>query len=149
MNRNYLFLLFIVIVACTSSHENIILSNAWIAEAPPVVPVNAGYLEINNHSAQPVSLISVSSPVFARIEIHKTIVENDTARMQHYEKIDIEPGQQFVLRPGEFHLMLFDAKSPLRAGDMVPLTVEFSDGSVHNIQAQVRDFSGMSYNHVH
>jgi len=126
--------------------DSVSIRDAWIAEAPAAAAINAGYLEIDNQSGNAISLISVTSRVFSRVEIHKSITENDITRMEHFPTITIGPGEQFTFRPGDFHLMLYNADHTLKSGDVVTLSLAFSDGTTREAQARVRQMP-VTYQH--
>ena len=90
---------------------------AWIAEAPPVSKVLAAYMEIINSSDKTVIINSMESDDFTKIEFHRTINENDIAKMQHQESLSIPASGSLKLEPGSYHLMLFNPVKELRAGD--------------------------------
>jgi phosphatidylserine decarboxylase len=117
---------------------SITIHSAWIAEAAPGATANAGYVEMQNTGTIPITLLSVASPLFTRIEVHRTITENDFTRMEHHPALVLDPGERLVLRPGDFHLMLYNAASRLESGDKATLIFEFSDGSSIEVQAEVR-----------
>ena len=98
-----------------------------------MININAGYLEIENHSAIPVSLLSISSPIFRKIEIHNSLEEDGLKKMQYIESINIPPSEKFNFSPGGYHLMLFDPIRDLQSGNSVPLLFKFTE----TIQIQV------------
>jgi len=147
LNRNSLFLPLIILMSCVRAGEPVIIHDAWVAEAPPVVPSRAGYLEIENNSTGPVTLLSVSSPVFDRIEIHRTVTESGISRMQRYRTVEIKPGEKLLFEPGGFHLMLFESDTSPRAGDVVPLVFEF--GISLRVDAITREHTDQPGPHRH
>ena len=48
--------------------------------------------------------------------------------MQHVMFLEIAAGQTLLLEPGALHIMLTGLKTSLRAGDSVPLILEFDNG---------------------
>lgn len=151
MIRNYLFILifFAYSAGCALAANSISINEVWIAEAPPVSGVNAGYLQIINSGEQPLTLLEVTSPVFSKIEIHETVMRDNIAKMQYLQTVEIPAGETLVFAPGGLHLMMFNAKQPLTSGDSVPVSLRFSDGIVRDIQAIVRQRDGMTPDHSH
>ncbi|MEX2352774.1 MAG: copper chaperone PCu(A)C, partial [Gammaproteobacteria bacterium] len=133
----------ILILTAMSVHANdsILISEAWIAEAPPAAGVNAGYARIENRGNDTLILESVSSPVFPRIEVHQNIIEDNIARMEHHPTVTIPPGESLLLQPGGFHLMLYNARTELTTGDSVNLVFTFSGGHSLKVEAEVRKLS--------
>ena len=115
--------------ASPSGMEEIYISNARIIESPPVVGMNAGYLEIENTYPHPIILNEVTSDEFKRIEIHQSVIEGGIARMKKTGPVTIPAHSQWIFKPGDYHLMLFQPARILKAGDTVNLKFQFSDGS--------------------
>lgn len=95
------------------------------SSATSTVP-SAAYFMIENRGAMPVVLASVTSPVAGRAEIHRTVVEDNVARMEPMEDgVEIAPGETFSFEPGGYHVMLLDLVKDLQAGDYFALTLHF------------------------
>ncbi len=121
-----------------ASSDQLQISNAWIKQLPPVVPVRAGYVTLVNPGKQPLRLIAVSGGDFDRVELHESLVSDGTMKMLQREAFDIPPGGKLVLQPGGKHLMLFDPARPLNAGDRTELVLEFDDGGQRSIPFEIR-----------
>src|SRR6056297_3800102 len=53
----------------------------------------AGYTEIRNHSDDVIRLVGAASPAFGNVMIHRTILSDGRARMQHQsDGVRIVPG---------------------------------------------------------
>lgn len=130
------------------------ISEAWISEAPPTISVLAGYANIYNASDRPISLLTVSSPNFSKIEIHRSVLNGDMVSMEKQDSLEIPENNSIVLSPGNLHLMLFDPDKPLRSGDTATLNFSFSDGHNQTIEAKVErrssnDHSSEDHSHHH
>ena len=121
-----------------ASSEQLQISNAWIKQLPPVVPVRAGYITLVNTGKQPLRLVAVSGPDFDRVELHETQMADGTMKMVQHEAFDIPPGGKLQLQPGGKHLMLFDPTRPLVAGDSTELELEFDDGGRRSVRFEIR-----------
>lgn len=140
-------LLCLCMVAATAQVTAVRIHDAWIQEAPPGVDQLGGYLEIHNAGQETRILESVSSPVFKRIEIHRTRIEGDVAKMERKNSLTLSPGQQITFKPGDYHLMLYNPAQPLRVGDRVELTFSFQDRPSVTIEAEVRRANGGAETH--
>lgn len=119
------------------------VSHAWVAEAPPGVGVNAGYLSVRNHGDRERVLRKVTSPDFARVEMHRTITAADgTTTMERQQDIVIPAGASLDFSPGGYHLMLFEKREPVRSGARVGLTLHFADGTLLETSVPVRRMDG-------
>jgi len=78
--------------------------------------VTAAYVNIKNDSDQKVTIQLVAIKPFKAVELHETYEADGKTGMRKIEKIEIAPHQNFELSPGGNHMMLFDAKSELKAG---------------------------------
>ncbi len=112
-----------------AANDPLTVSNAWIKQLPPVVPVRAGYVTLVNTSDRPLRLVAVSGEDFARVELHETELVDGTMRMLQRDAFEIPARGTLELKPGGKHLMLFDPARPLTAGDSTELLLEFDDGS--------------------
>ncbi len=147
-------LLFLICIGppAFAGENNIIISDAWIGEAPPAASILAAYVTIKNNSAQPVSLVSASAPLFSRIEIHRSVLRNDIVSMERQNRLDIPAGETVVLSPGGYHLMLFDPAKPLGADDAADITLTFDNGHTESVTMAIkrhRDRQGYSPHHKH
>ena len=123
------------------------VQQAWIREAPPTSRVLAGYMTIINTGDSPAEITGISSPDFARAELHHTRVEDGVASMAPVDSIPVPAGGRVLLEPGGMHLMLFDPGRLLKLGDGVRLEVKLSDGATLTVEARVTRVSGDSDNH--
>jgi len=99
---------------------------AWSRATGPGMSVGAGYMMIANLGAAPDRLLSVSSPIAERVEIHRTSIEDGTVRMRQVADGVTVPARGTVeFSPGGLHLILVQLKQSLRAGQSVPLTLVF------------------------
>ncbi len=125
------------------------ISDAWISEAPPTVSVLAGYANIHNASDKPITLLTISSPNFSKIEIHRSVLNGDMVSMEKQESLKIAVNKTIKLSPGDLHLMLFDPVKPLHSGDTATLNFSFSDGYNQTIEANVERRSSEDHSHHH
>ena len=93
-------------------------------------------------------VLQVQSPVAGVVEIHEMKMEGDVMRMRAVPALALPAGQAVELKPGGYHVMLMDLKAPVKAGDVVPLTltVEGRDGkrSVVEVKAEARALNAMA-----
>ena len=113
-------------------------SHVWIRQAPPGVSVLAGYFTLQDLTDKPLELKSVSSPDFGSVEMHRSFVKDGQEQMEPVPSIALPAHGGVEFKPGSFHLMLMQPKKNLFAGDMVTLTLQFSDGSELTLMAPVR-----------
>lgn len=133
--------------------ETLVISDAWIREAPPTATVLAGYMRIDNPGAQEQTITGVTSPRFERIEMHRTEVVDGVARMLPQEQLVVPAGGSLTLEPGGLHLMLIGPTEPVAAGDTVTLRLQLGDdGNCAWAEASVKrgdDAGGMDHSQHH
>lgn len=113
-------------------------SHVWIREAPPGVSVMAGYMTLSNFTGKPLVLRDISSSDFGSVMLHRTVEKDGMDSMEAVQDLVIPAHGRVVLAPGGYHLMLMQPHTHLFDGDLVTLTLNFSDGSVLTILAPVR-----------
>ncbi len=83
-------------------------------------------------------LVSVSSPGSATAEIHEMKTENGVMMMAKLTNgLPLPAGEAVRLRPGGNHIMLMGVSAPLRAGDMVSLSLTFEKAGALGVRARV------------
>ena len=121
--------LFLALTAPTAFGENTQHGDLTITDARtfPAMPNRPGaaYLSIANDGETDDRLISATSPMFERIELHDVKQEGDVMQMFQIEAVDVPAGGMAMLEPGGKHMMLFGASQMLTIGDEVPMTLVF------------------------
>lgn len=151
---NWYFALLLLVITPSSAvfaHKDggIVVKNAWVREAPPVSPVLAAYMTIENHTAEIRHLTSVSSSAFQKIEIHQTVYKDGMASMEGQDKLAIAAEGKVELKPGGTHLMLINPVKKLKAGDTVSFVLNFDNDSKSIISAPVKKAGAMSSDQHH
>jgi copper(I)-binding protein len=105
------------------------VTHAWIRTPVPGATVAAAYLDISGPAGSRV--VAVSTPAAARAGVHEMKMEGDIMRMRALEALPLTGATPVELKPGGSHLMLEDLKRPLKAGDVVPVTLVVEDAGHH------------------
>ena len=126
------------LVPAASEEAGVSVRGSWIREAPPGMTMMAGYMELRNNTSRPQVLVAASSPGFATVMIHRTIIKDGMTRMVHASQIELTPNASLIFAPGGYHLMLMNPKRALRAGDPVVINLEFRGGLVLPVAFEVR-----------
>ncbi len=121
-----------------SEEAGVSVRDAWIRETPPGMTMMAGYMTLRNNTSRSQVFVAASSPGFATVMIHRTIVTDGMARMVHASRIELAPNASLIFAPGGYHLMLMNPKRTLRAGDPVVINLEFRGGLVLPVPFEVR-----------
>ena len=84
-------------------------------------------------------LMSVTSPVAGRAQVHESRMESNMMMMHRLEDgLPLPAGRAGELKPGGNHIMLLAVAEPLRTGDTVALTLTFASAPPVEIAATVR-----------
>ena len=105
---------------------------------PPGVPTGVAYLRILNLGDRDMTLVAASSPAAEAVELHTHIDDAGVLRMRQVKEIAVPAGGEVAFKPGGYHVMLIGLPLPLLAGDKVPFTLRFADGTAKTAEAVVR-----------
>jgi copper(I)-binding protein len=100
---------------------------------------------------QATRLVAVSTPVAGVAEIHEMKMDGGVMKMRAMPVLDLPANQAVELKPGSYHLMLMDLKTPLMKDSTVALTLTFKDakGVESKQQISVPVNTGMPAEHSH
>ncbi len=99
----------------------------------------AAYLQlVRNRAAQPDRLLGASTPVAARVELHRMETDGQIMRMREVSSIEVPASGQVALARGGLHMMLIDLKQPLKAGDRFDLTLRFERAGSQKVEVMVQ-----------
>lgn len=111
---------------------------AWIRWLPAGLPA-AGYLRLDNRSAEPITLVNADSPTFySSVKLHRTVTTGGIRHMQSVERIVVPAHSSLRLGPGGYHIMLLNAKRTIEPGMHVPITLRFAHGKDLTVDFVVR-----------
>ena len=116
----------LALAGCGSPTE-IHVTNAWVRlPAAPGRPAGA-YFTLHGGKAD-ATLISISSDVAIKAEMHETVKSGAMSAMKPIEQLALPAAGKLVLAPGGKHVMLFDVNPGVKPGAPVPLLFTFADG---------------------
>lgn len=119
--------LFCLLTACGPSDQSVKVDDAWVRATKPGQEVAAGYMTLT--SGENTSLFKVESDDIGKVEIHSMSMNNGVMEMRMLDEVTLEQGKPYKLEPGGFHLMFFDIKKPLIAGNTVKFKLYFKNTS--------------------
>lgn len=114
------------------------ITDAWVRAGPPGAMALAGYMRVDNPRSKAVKIVSVSSPHFGMIALHRTVIENDIARMVEQTYLLVPANGRLALQPNDTHLMLMMPKAALAPGDYVILKLTLEGGHSVTVKAPVK-----------
>ncbi len=129
--------------AAATARDNLSVSDAYILEAPPTARTNVGYMVVSNTGRHTYKLFAIDSDRFRRHEMHSMTDEGGVMKMRNERTLEVPAGGELRFEPGSYHLMLFDADPPLKAGDTVTLLIQTDSGQSESVAFEVRAQPGM------
>ena len=123
---------------------DVTVSDAWLRSTVPGQKVTGAFMRIV--STADTALIEASSPNAKIVEIHEMTKEGNVMKMKAIDRLPVPAEKPVELTPAGYHMMLFELKAPLNAGDKVPLKLTFENrgGRVLtvDVEATVRPLGG-------
>lgn len=102
------------------------VENAWVRATVAGQDSTGAFMKIT--STEPVKLLSISTPVAKTNEIHEMKLVGDVMKMRaHPGGVDIAANTPLELKSGGYHLMMMELDRPVRAGEVVPLQLAFTN----------------------
>ena len=121
--------------------------DGYVRETIPGTNISSAYMTLNNPTDANRRLISVSSSVSERVEIHEHTMEGGMMRMRQRNFVEILAKDSTVFQPSGFHLMIFDLKQSLKAGETIIITLHFDDESSIDVNYQVKGLKQKQHHH--
>lgn len=104
---------------------NLTVETPWSRATPGKARTGVAYLTIVNQGNAPDRLVSISTPVARRAEIHRTRMKDGMMTMRPFGALILRPASSMLLRPGGLHVMLTGLKTPLKRGGSFEMTLIF------------------------
>ena len=96
----------------------------------------SGYFELRIDGDRG-ALVSVTSPQAGRIEMHETMNMANMSTMRALGSIPVHDGETLRFAPGARHLMIYDLRRDVAAGQRVDLVFHFARGGPVTLPATV------------
>ncbi|MBF7730744.1 copper chaperone PCu(A)C [Pseudomonas sp. N040] len=113
------------------------IDHPWSRALPPNAPAGAAYLVIHNKGTNADTLLSASTPMADKAELHTHVMFGEVMKMQRVDSVGVPAGGEARFAPGGNHVMLFGLKQPLVAGEFFPLTLVFEKAGAVEVQVKV------------
>ena len=135
--------------ALPHSHEkgDLQIRHPWSRATPPGAKVAAGYFEIRNNGKQSDRLLSASTPVAKKVEMHVTEHAGEVAKMRQLRAFEVPGRERLALEPNGAHLMLVDLVQPLKKGERFAMTLRFERAGEVEVQFEVQEMGARHSRH--
>ncbi|NNC77525.1 MAG: copper chaperone PCu(A)C [Woeseiaceae bacterium] len=115
----------IFLAACDAAQQPPLgVADVIVREPLPGSGNTAAYMTLVNNSDIAIEITSVSSPQFAHVEMHETLVSENIARMRPISRLQVPRRSKVIFEPGGKHIMMMQ---PL--GSPSTVTLNFHAGA--------------------
>lgn len=114
-------------LAAGAQTAQVTAERAWVRPTVQGQATTGAYLTLN--ASEPLTLVGASTPVAGATEVHEMRMEGEVMKMRHVDSIPLAPGKPLELKPGGYHLMLMQLRTPLQPKARVPLTLTFRNAA--------------------
>ncbi len=111
------------------------VEQAWARATVQGQKATGAFMKIT--APQATQLVAVSSPAAGVAEVHEMKMEGGVMKMRAMPALDLPANKTVELKPGGYHLMLMDLKTPLAKDSSVALTLTFKDAKGAESKQQV------------
>ena len=115
-------------LASCSQPKELSVDGAWVRLGAVTGRPAAAYFTVHG-GPTPATLISVTTDVAIKAEMHETMDKGGMSTMAPIAKIEIPANTDMSFAPSGRHVMLFNMNSGIKPGDRVMLTFAFADGT--------------------
>jgi len=133
----------LTVAGAASAHEfklgNLDIDHPWSRATVPNAKVAAGYLSIKNSGSEADRLVSISTDVAGKAEIHEMSV--DSAGVMTMRPVDgaleIPAGGEVKLAPKGLHVMFMELKQQIKEGEKFKATLTFEKAGTVEVEFAV------------
>lgn len=141
-------LVLLAIFVSVSSHAELLVTNATVRILPPGTPNTSAYFTIQNTGSEDRFLVSASTNVAQKAELHAHVMTGEVMKMMQQESVKIGAGEQVEFAPGGLHVMLFGLNRPLEDGQSVSIVLTTANGELVSLTAKTV-LPGQEHSHHH
>ncbi|GAA0320872.1 copper chaperone PCu(A)C [Sphingomonas oligophenolica] len=123
----FLALLITMLALAGCQPKEIYVSDGYVRLAAVKGHPAAAYFTLHGGETD-ATLISVSSDVAIRTELHESMQAGSMSSMKPLDHLAVPAGSKIVFKPGGKHVMLFDVNPIIVPGRTLPLLFTFADG---------------------
>jgi copper(I)-binding protein len=129
------------------------IDHPYATPTRPGLSTGAVYFRgIRNTGAVADRLLSASTPVAGRVEIHRMQMQGEVMQMRAVPSLEMPAGATVAMKhgaPDGQHLMLLDLKAPLKDGERFPVTLTFEKAGSREVTVWVQTPRRAAVGHAH
>jgi len=115
-------------LASCSQPKELSVDGAYIRLGAVTGRPAAAYFTVHG-GPTPATLISVTTDVAIKAEMHETMAKNGVTSMAPFTRLEIPANTDVAFAPGGRHVMLFNMNPGIKPGARAMLTFAFADGT--------------------
>ncbi|HPF45383.1 MAG: copper chaperone PCu(A)C [Alphaproteobacteria bacterium] len=105
--------------------DDVVVSDGWARPILIAGRPGSAYFHIENHGSMADKLLGVSSSLAPRLELHEHTMKDGIMKMGQVMSIDVPGNGSVDLKPGGYHIMIFDSTKQFAPGDEIDITLKF------------------------
>ncbi|MBW2473124.1 MAG: copper chaperone PCu(A)C [Deltaproteobacteria bacterium] len=123
--------------------QGITVQDAWIRGIPPSATTTAAFMTIHNAGSDDAILKSADCEVAETVQIHNMEQVGEIMKMKEVSELRIPANGQAILAPKGYHIMLIGLVRPIKEGESIPLSLNFTDRPTVVVDAVVKKWGSM------
>ena len=139
------FINLLIFVTCISSSyansinvNGLLISDFWIKPTIGNHKMTSGYLTIENTNNIDERLVSLTSEISKKTQLHDMVVQNDIMMMKHLlGGVVIKANSKVIFRPGSYHIMFINLQQSLKVMNKYQVTLKFQNSGSITIEMPV------------
>jgi len=125
-------------LAADYSLGKIEIDTPWTRATPPSASAGGGFLRVTNTGEEDDRLVSASSPIAGRVELHTMDMTGGVMKMREMKDgIPVPAGETVELKPGSLHVMFLELSGPITQEKPVSVTLTFEKAGSVDVEMAV------------
>jgi copper(I)-binding protein len=125
------------------------IGHPWSRATPAGAKVAGGYFTITNKGSTPDRLLSISTDISDKAELHEMSVKDGVMTMRPVAGgLEIPAGGKVALAPGGYHLMFIGLKRQPKQGETFSATLTFEKAGTVSVDFAVEGMGGATVDHA-
>lgn len=136
--------------AAITTATGLTIDGPWSRATATGARVAGGYVVLTNKGDKDDVLVSGSTDISEKFEVHEMAVTDGVMRMRKLDDgLAVKAGECVELKPGGYHLMFIGLKRPLAEGDTFSVDLEFTNAGKVPVTFAVRGLGARDSGHGH
>jgi copper(I)-binding protein len=113
-----------------------LVQDAWARPTVQGQTVGGGYFRIDGGPTND-RLLGATTDIAQSVELHTMRMDGDVMRMRQLDSVEVPAKQTVEFKPGGMHVMLIGLKTPLKVGNVFPMTLRFEKAGPVSVNVRV------------